>query len=300
MYTENYKIRVKNMKKFYRAAALALAAVVLMTGCSSKNSSNSDNLDIIDATSAVGSYCGVTEIGFSASGEGKKIAMGTTGNIEMQIDPFFSKIGLVITSSEEDAEPEIMESTMLLSDGEEDKTVYLLHNDEWQKETVETDNLRIAASQYDVLATGQLLMEASADMKKTGSEDYNGISADRYDGTISPDIMPSLFNSTGSLALVGTNIGRSYFKNCDDLNVAVWVDGDGVILGYELDLTSIVQSLFDELYKENGVTDETVMTKFESYTAKGYVTEYNNKIDTAIPEEALAAPEYNAENGGAE
>ncbi len=287
------------MKKFNKASALAITALLLITGCSSDNGTNPDNSGIIDATSAVETYSGITEISFSADSEGKSISMGTVGEIEMQIDPFFSEIALEISTSEDNNESEITESTMLLEQGDGVQTVYLLHNGEWLKEIVESNNLRKAASQYDVLATGQLLMESSANMKKISTEDYNGMNADRYVGTITKDIMPELFEETGSLALIGTNIGRNYFENCDDLSVVIWTDSNGVILGYELDMTNIVQSLFKELYEENGVTDESVMIKFDSYIAKGSVTEYNSKIDTTIPAEALAAPEVNEESDGA-
>ncbi|MCD8036739.1 MAG: hypothetical protein LUE88_05060 [Clostridiales bacterium] len=283
------------MKKTYKAAALAMTIMLLASGCSSSSTAENDNSGIIDATSAVESYCGTTEISFSAVSEDSNIAMGTTGDIKMQMDPFYSEIDLVITQSEGDSEPEITESTMLLDESGDTQMVYLLHNDEWFKETVEASDFRMAASQYDVLYAGQLLMESSADMTKTATEDYNGFEADRYEGTIPQDMLCELFELTGSLSLVGTNIGETYFAGCGDLNATVWTDSEGVILGYELDLTDTVQYLFKVLYAENGVTDESVMIQFDSYIAKGQVTEYNNTIDTTIPAEALAAEEYTEE-----
>ena len=68
--------------------------------------------------------------------------------------------------------------------------------------------------------------------------------------------MPELLEDTGSLALVGTNIGSKYFTECEDLPVTVWVDGNNVILGYEIDLTEVVQNLFYALYDENNITEE--------------------------------------------
>ena len=105
--------------------------------------------------------------------------------------------------------------------------------------------------------------------------------------------MPELLEDTGSLALVGTNIGSKYFTECEDLPVTVWVDGNNVILGYEIDLTEVVQNLFYALYDENNITEEESMIKFDSYTAKGTVLSYNENIDTTIPADALNAAEVN-------
>lgn len=282
------------MKKLMKIAAFTTACAMLISGCSAPTQST-DNSAVLDATDAVKTYSGTTEIEFTAVSEGTEISMGTKGDIDIQDEPFFADIDLNI-HSEGDDELQNTSSRLLLQDKDGEKTVYLYHEGEWNQEKVEADDFRVAASQYDVLETAKLIMEASANIQKFGTEEYNGVTADKYEGTVSVGLLPDLLEETGTLALVGTNIGARYYKYCEDMSVVMWVDSNGVILGYEIDLTDIVQNLFKALYEENNITDESAMIKFESYTAKGTVSDYNNKIDTEIPEEALNAPLVEADS----
>lgn len=289
------KVREKNMKRILSISVIALAALFTVTGCSAKDEATA-NADVIEATSNVDSYTGETELYFTAHLEGKEIMMGTDGKISLKSEPFFADIDLSIFSSDGDGNEETTNSRMILNTNEDVNTVYLFHNDEWQKETVEAEDFRKAASQYDVMENAKLIMETSENIQPFGTEEYNGVSADKYEGTIQKEDMPELLEEIGSLSLVGTNIGARYFNDCDELPVTVWVNGDDVILGYEIDLTEVVQNLFDALYDENDITLEEYMIKFDSYIAKGTVLDYNEGIDTTIPDEAINANEVNSEN----
>lgn len=70
---------------------------------------------------------------------------------------------------------------MILNTQEDVNTVYLQHNNEWQKEVVEAENFRKAASQYDVMENAKLIMEASKNIQPFGTEQYNGVTADKYE-----------------------------------------------------------------------------------------------------------------------
>ena len=280
------------MKKLLLVSIAILISLFSMSGCSPAANST-DNTDVIEAVSDIESYKGETELYFTAHADGKEIAMGTTGKINLKSEPFFADIDLSISSKQDEADEVITTSRMILNTQEDVNTVYLQHNNEWQKEVVEAENFRKAASQYDVMENAKLIMEASKNIQPFGTEQYNGVTADKYEGTITKSAMPELLEDTGSLALVGTNIGSKYFTECEDLPVTVWVDGNNVILGYEIDLTEVVQNLFYALYDENNITEEESMIKFDSYTAKGTVLSYNENIDTTIPADALNAAEVN-------
>ena len=283
------------MKRITKISVAALSAVLLITGCS-KSESVSPNADIIQATSAVKNYSGITDINFSALSEGKNISMGTTGEISLQNFPFFADINLNIYSEVDGEDPEITDSRMLLETKDSINTVYLFHNDEWQKETVESDKFRTAASQYDVIETVKLIMESSANMQKSDSDELNGVTVDRYEGTILKDMLTDFMKQTGMLSLIGTNIGKTYYKDCEDPSVKVWVNSEGVAIGYEMELTDVVQCLFKALYAENNITDESAIIQFDSYIAKGTVTSYDEGINSIVPDEAIAAVDIAKEN----
>lgn len=274
------------MKKNIKLLAAFVVISMLAAGCAPKTEVSTENTKIIDATEAIETYKGKTELSFTANSGETEISMGSLAEISLKENPFFADIYLNVHSSGND-EINNSDSRMLLSSQDDSKTVYLLHNNEWNKESVEAKDLRPAAYQYDVVETAILLMESSSNLQKFTTEEYNGVMADKYEGTIPLKLLPNLFKSIGSLELIGTNIGATYFNKCNDQPITIWVDENGVAIGYEMDLTPIVQELFKALYKENNVTDESDMINFSSYIAKGTVSEYNKEIITTIPEEAI-------------
>lgn len=278
------------MKKKYAAAILAALMCVSASGCA-KDEAVSPNADVIEATSAVKSYNGSTELGFTAVSGETKISMGTEGEIALQDEPFFADLNVDIYTQEGEDEPEITNTRMILETKDDINTVYLFSDDKWYKEKVDADDFRTAASQYDVMANGLIIMEYSPNIQKFGTDTLNGQEVSVYEGTIPQTALPDVLKLTGATSLVGTNIGASYYKNCSDLPVTVWVDSENVIVGYEMDITEVVQNLFDELYAENNITDESQMIKFETYTTKATVVSYNDNVDNVIPDEALSAEE---------
>ena len=83
------------MKKTLLTAAAAFIALAAVSGCSSEETPSA-NAGILDATAAVESFTGVTEINMTASSDGNKISMGTTGNISLKAEPFFADMALKI------------------------------------------------------------------------------------------------------------------------------------------------------------------------------------------------------------
>ena len=286
------KVRVRNMKKFGKLLTAAIALTMLVSGCAEKSTVPEANVPIIEATEAIKSYKGTTDLSFTAVSGGSKISMKSVSEIALNEEPFFADI-ILNTSSYGVEEVQNTNSRMILSSEEGTDTVYLLHDGEWNKEVVQPKNFRLGAYQYDVAETAILLMEKSPNFQSFGEEDYNGVKAQKYEGTIPLTSLPDLFKMTGSLSLVGTDIGDSYYGKCSDQFVTLWVDSNNVIIGYEMDLTDVVTKLFEKLYSENNITDEAAMIKFESYIAKGTISEYDTEIYTELPEGAVNAKDIN-------
>ena len=70
------------MKKLMKIAAFTTACAMLISGCSAPTQST-DNSAVLDATDAVKTYSGTTEIEFTAVSEGTEISMGTKGDIDI-------------------------------------------------------------------------------------------------------------------------------------------------------------------------------------------------------------------------
>ena len=277
------------MKKKTAAFVMAALMCVTATGCAKEEETVSPNADVIEATSAVKSYTGMTELGFSAVSGDTKISMGTEGEIALQDEPFFADLNVDIYTQEGENDPDITNTRMILETKDDINTVYLFSDEKWYKETVEADDFRTAASQYDVMENGLLLLEYSPNIQKFGTDTLNGQEVSVYEGTIPQISLSDVMELMGVTSLVGTNIGAKYYANCSDLPVTVWVDSENVIVGYKMDVTEVVQNLFNELYSENNITDESQMIKFETYTTKATVISYNDNVDNVVPDEALSA-----------
>ena len=91
------------MKKLLLVSTAILISLFSMSGCSPAANST-DNTDVIEAVSDIESYKGETELYFTAHADGKEIAMGTTGKINLKSEPFFADIDLSISSKQDEAD----------------------------------------------------------------------------------------------------------------------------------------------------------------------------------------------------
>ena len=127
-----------------------------------------------------------------------------------------------------------------------------------------------------------------------GSEQYNGMDVDRFEGTIPADMLSDVMETSGAIGLIGTSIDASYYKNTADQKVSIFVNEEGVIVGYSLDLTDLVSSLLSVLYETNGISDDQQIITANKYMCEGTVTEYNKGVDTTLSDDAQNAIEMPA------
>ena len=117
---------------------------------------------------------------------------------------------------------------------------------------------------------------------------------DRFEGTIPADMLSDVMETSGAIGLIGTSIDSSYYKNVADQKVSIFVNEEGVIVGYSLDLTDLVSSLLSVLYETNGISDDQQIITANKYMCEGTVTEYNKGVDTTLSDDAQNAIEMPA------
>ena len=281
------------------AIVFALVITAALSGCSSKNDT-SYFYDVVDATSAVQSYEGVTEVNIKGFYGDDEITVNLMRDMSLIVEPFFADINEKSSICYSENEPEVKTARLVVDSTDSADMVYLYDNDKWLKESVTVEDLRNEVSKCDVIESGIMLMKSAYDIQKLGSEEINGEKADVYEGLIPNVMIADVLDITGAAYKFKTDWDSSYYENSGDLPVTLWVNSENIIIGYELDITNVMQNIVDRFYEENDLSDTYEDIKFESFKAKGTVSEYNNEIDRAIPEEALNADYFTADDENVE
>lgn len=281
------------------AIVFALVITAALSGCSSKKDT-SYFYDVVDATSAVQSYEGITEVNIKGFYGDDEITVNIMRDMSLIVEPFFADINEKSSIRYSENEPEVKTARLVVDSTDSADMVYLYDNDKWLKESVTVEDLRNEVSKCDVIESGIMLMKSAYDIQKLGSEEINGEKADVYEGLIPNVMISDVLDITGAAYKFKTDWDSSYYENSGDLPVTLWVNSENIIIGYELDITNVMQNIVDRFYEENDLSDTYEDIKFESFKAKGTVSEYNNEIDRAIPEEALNADYFTADDENVE
>lgn len=289
----NYKRVKKKMKNFKKISVLVASAVMIMSvaGCSTEQTVS----NIVSKTSELSSYSGTVDLVADVSTQAGNFKYSMLSDSSIQAEPFFAEADITTKSDDPNVGGEYSSKIYLTSvDGV--NTAYAGYGDEWYKQVITSDNFRDAVSQYDAVGNSVLFMQSATDLLNVGSEEFNGYTTDKYTGKIAKDMIPDLMESTGSISLVGQNIDSAYYENIEDLPITFWVNAeDGIIVGYSIDLTDVVNHLFDKLL-ESSSTDVSNDLSATSYTCDVVVTDYNNEINTTLPDIVLNATEITAED----
>lgn len=281
------------------AIVFALVITAALSGCSSKKDT-SYFYDVVDATSAVQSYEGITEVNIKGFYGNDEITVDLMRDMSLIVEPFFADINEKLSICYSENEPEVKTARLVVDSTDSADMVYLYDNDKWLKESVTVEDLRNEVSKCDVIESGIMLMKSAYDIQKLGSEEINGEKADVYEGLIPNVMISDVLDITGAAYKFKTDWDSSYYENSGDLPVTLWVNSENIIIGYELDITNVMQNIVDRFYEENDLSDTYEDIKFESFKAKGTVSEYNNEIERIVPEEALNADYFTADDENVE
>ena len=288
------------MRKEVNVALLATILFLTSFGCSKKSSSDVATINefatsVIYATSLVDDYECVIDINCKVNLPGGELAMGIKNDMKYQKEPFYADVTTYRYNTDKNPESESSRFIMEVKYGE--RKDYLFYNDEWYQEYNEVSDFHSAIEWVDVMANGLIFFKSCANLELVQKDDdYHGIIADRYEGTISKDLLEPLMNSTGSTQLLGVNISREYFENSSDQPISICIDKNNVIVGYKMDLSELSQGIFETVDKQNGISSENSIFRFEYHIVEAYVTSYDKGIDTTIPVEALSSPYVIIEN----
>ncbi len=281
------------MNKFKKISAILTSALLVFAaaGCSSDSNTVAD---IVSKTEALENYKGSVTLSTELNYQGNATELKMESLLDYNKEPFFAHTSITTSTKEGEGAENSYTSDMYLQTVDGVNTAYAGYNGVWYKQQVETDDFTYSVSQYNPVENGLLFIKSASGLQNMGSEQYNGMDVDRFEGTIPADMLSDVMETSGAIGLIGTSIDASYYKNVADQKVSIFVNEEGIIVGYSLDLTDLVSSLLSVLYETNGISDDQQIITANKYMCEGTVTEYNKGVDTTLSDDAQNAIEMPA------
>ena len=164
---------------------------------------------------------------------------------------------------------------------------YINMDGAWYAQSATAESL----AQYDADANMDLYLKNISGFSKTGEEDVNGKTASKIEGVLTGDAMKEAIQDSGALSSV-ENMGLSTEDMealySSDLPLTMWIDADGYVVKYEMDMTAMMQAVMDQAMASAGA--EAGDAKIEiSKTAVSMICKDFNAVEVEIPAEAANA-----------
>lgn len=280
---------MKNLWKKIAAGALALAMMFTLAACG-KEQSGADAASVMAAAqqelTKVSSmrYTYAMEIAISA--EGESVEMTVNGSAEMTMDPIAVKMTMNM-----DMLGMALENIQIYMVPENGRMVTYVGMDmegagqnQWYKTLAE--DATISTEQYNAVDSFELYMKNGSDFKAAGKETVQGVSATRYEGVISSDVLEETLEKSGNLDNISSLLGEDYsdaLAKMGGIPITIWISDAGLPVKYVFDMTSMVAELIKNTAEDNrdaGVSVDKVMMSME-------VEGYNDISAITVPQDAL-------------
>ena len=197
-----------------------------------------------------------------------------------------------------------MEMSMVMSDGtevdqmqmyavEEDGHLrtYMSTADVWYAETLELGEL----SQYNAEENMDLYLDHITDITSSRQEEVNGTKTTKITGVITGDAMKEAIAGSGLTASaqsmgISEEMMADLYDELGDLPISLWIDAEGYVLKYEMDMTEMMQKIMNESMKAMGASEEDLLVKIEKTGITMVCSQFNAVEEIVIPEAALSVP----------
>lgn len=275
-------------KKFLAVAA-AMAMAFTAAGCGG-NAGSSDSTDVealltkaqetMDSVESMAMDMDM-EIGM-AMGE-ESIDMVTSAKILAVSEPLKMKMDMSVDMGE-------MGSQSMQMYAEEKDGQFLTYTNvdgAWYAQSVTADSL----AQYNAEGNMDLYLKNISNFSKTGEEDINGVTASKIEGVLTGDAMKEAIQESGvldsveSMGLSAEDIEAIYSS---DLPLAMWIDADGYVVKYEMDMTAMMQTVMDQAMANAGEAAGDVKIEINKTTISMTCKDFN-AVEVEIPAEAANA-----------
>ena len=280
---------MKNLWKKIAAGALALAMMFTLAACG-KEQSGADAASVMAAAqqelTKVSSMRYTYAMEMAISAEGESVEMTVNGSAEMTMDPIAVKMTMNM-----DMLGMALENIQIYMVPENGRMVTYVGMDmegvgqnQWYKTLAE--DATISTEQYNAVDSFELYMKNGSDFKAAGKETVQGVSATRYEGVISSDVLEETLEKSGNLDNIGSLLGKNYsdgLAKMGGIPITIWISDAGLPVKYVFDMTSMMAELIKNTAEDNrdaGVSVDKVMMSME-------VEGFNDISAITVPQDAL-------------
>lgn len=280
------------MMKLRRILAATMAMMILVSGCGGSKADTAEVEALLsqakETMATVESMAAEMTMEMDMSMGGEMIETTTLAKIRSQQDPLKMAMEMSMVMSDG---TEVDQMQMYAVEAEGHLRTYMTTADTWYAETLELGEL----NQYNAEENMDLYLDNITDFKATKQETVNGIQTTMISGIITGDAMEQAIADSGltaSAASMGLSEETlaSLYEELNDLPVSLWIDAEGYVLKYEMNMTEMMQKIMAESMKALGASEEDILMDIEKTTITMVCSDFNAVEEIVIPEEALGVP----------
>lgn len=278
--------------KFRKILAAAAAMAIALCGCGNSQQDTAEIEALLsqakETMAAVESMAAEMTMEMDMGMEGETLESTTVANILSQQDPLKMKMDMYMVMSD-GTQIDQMQMYAVEQDGH--LYTYMSTADAWYAETLELGEL----DQYNADENLDLYLDNITSFRSEGKEGINGTKATKISGVITGDAMEEAIAGSG-LTTSAESMGISedmledIYSELGDLPVSLWIDAEGYVLKYELDMTEMMQKVMNESMKAMGMAEEDIAVRIEKTSITMVCSDFNNVEEIIIPEEAMGIP----------
>lgn len=173
--------------------------------------------------------------------------------------------------------------------GEHLKT-YLYSADTWHTQTMAAEELE----QYDAEEHLELYLEHLESYQVSGTEKIQDAQTTRIDGVIRGEAMEDVIEGSGVLdSAAGMGITEEQleqmYRGYKDLPLSLWIDSEGYVRKYELNLTEVMQQIMEAALAGIGGSAEKGGFSVQKTIVSMVCGQFNEVGEITIPPEAKSA-----------
>lgn len=228
------------------------------------------------------------EMAMSAGEE--SMEMTTQASVVTMEEPLKMQMDISATMGEET----VQDLQMFVSEADGQIMSYMNVSGQWY--AVPTDAAEL--EQYNAEEEMSLYLDNISSFSVAGEEDVNGAKATKITGVIAGDAMKEAVESSGALdSISGMGVSaeevEAMYDELGDLPVSLWIDADGYVVKYELDMSVMMQTIMDKamaaVAEQAGENAEDVTIEISKMLITMVCSDFNAVEDIEIPAEALEA-----------
>ena len=276
--------------KFRKILAVAAAVTVFATGCGGSNMDTAEIEALLSQAKATMAEVKSMEADMTMEMDmamaGEVLETTTVAHILTRQEPLKMKMEMSMQMDDGTS----MEEMLMYAVEEDGKLkTYMYSADMWYAETLELGEL----DQYNAEENMDLYLDNIMDYKAEGEETIDGTKTTKITGVITGDAMEEALDASG-MASSAESMGvteemmREMYAELADLPISLWIDAEGYVWKYEMDMTEMMQKIMDESMKAMGMAEEDIAIDIEKTSVMMVCSDFNEVEEIEIPADALA------------